>query len=219
MKAGTNQLLTSLPCNMRLISFAIASSLSVGISNAALPPGYEDQIYCPPGNCEIYTNPFGYVGAASSFSKCYDPETNVMSEGVWTGTETDVTTPDGWIEPQMCTAAQYSQCEVNTDCSTLISPGCSCYVSSSIHPYQACQENDCNLSGCTGNECGGYDGVCQLGFNGTGNTCMLEETDDIGNTTAPVPTPAPSSAALATASILISISSIITISSSISWIS
>ena len=31
-------------CNMKLISVAVASSLCVGISNAALPPGYEDQV-------------------------------------------------------------------------------------------------------------------------------------------------------------------------------
>mmetsp|Transcript_15592 Transcript_15592/g.23586 ORF Transcript_15592/g.23586 Transcript_15592/m.23586 type:complete len:80 (-) Transcript_15592:200-439(-) len=42
----------------------------------------------------------------------------------------------------------------------------------------------------------------------SGNTCMLEETNDIGNTTAPVPTPAPSSAALASVSIMICIISI-----------
>lgn len=155
----------------------------------------------------MYTNPFGYAGAASQFYKCYNPATDVVSEGVWTGTETDVIAPDGWIQPQMCEDATYTQCEVNTDCNTLISPGCSCYVSSSIHPYQACDGNDCNFSGCTGMECGGYVGVCQPGVNGTENTCMLEQTDDIGNTTAPVPTPAPSSsAALRSVSILISIS-------------
>eukprot|EP00985_Skeletonema_marinoi_P009101 scaffold4196_cov98-Skeletonema_marinoi.AAC.2 len=173
------------------------------------------QLWCQPGNCEIYTNPYGIVGARSTFEKCYDPETNVMSEGVWTGSETDVTVPDGFIQPQICTAEQYSQCEVDTQCTLLISPGCSCYVSSSIHPYQACEGKDCNFSGCTGNECGGYVGVCSPGFNGTGNTCMLEETNDIGNTTAPVPTPAPSSAALASVSIMICI---ISISSAINYI-
>lgn len=141
-----------------------------------------------------------------------------MSEGVWTGSETDVTVPDGFIQPQICTAEQYSQCEVDTQCTLLISPGCSCYVSSSIHPYQACEGKDCNFSGCTGNECGGYVGVCQPGFNGTGNTCMLEETNDIGNTTAPVPTPAPSSAALASVSIMICIISISSAINYIAWL-
>jgi len=124
------------------------------------------------------------------------------------GSLTNVTAPDGWIQPQMCTAEQYSECEVDTQCTLLISPGCSCYVSSSIHPYQACEGEDCSFSGCTGNECGGYVGVCQPGHNGTGNTCMIEET-------APVPTPAPSSATLASVSILISV---ISISSAITYI-
>ncbi|KAK1737221.1 hypothetical protein QTG54_012088 [Skeletonema marinoi] len=95
-------------CNMKLISFA-AASLFASVSNSALPPGYEDELWCQPGNCEIYTNPYGIVGARSTFEKCYDPETNVMSEGVWTGSETDVTVPDGFIQPQICTAEQYSQ--------------------------------------------------------------------------------------------------------------
>ncbi len=151
------------------------------------------QMWCPPGNCEIYTDPYGYVGAASSFNKCYNPETVETTEGVWTGSLTNVTVPDGYEQPQMCTKEQYSQCDTDTQCTLLISPGCDCYVSSTIHPYQACEGNDCNLSGCTGNECGGYVGVCQPGYNGTGNTCMIESTDDIGATTAPVPTPAPSS--------------------------
>jgi len=166
------------------------------------------QVWCPEGNCEIYINPYGFVGAESSFDKCYNPDSNVMSDGVWTGSLTNVTAPDGWIQPQMCTAEQYSQCEVDTQCTLLISPGCDCYVSSSIHPYQACEGKDCSFSDCTGNECGGYVGVCQPGYNGAGNTCMIEETTDIGNTTAPVPTPAPSSAQLASVSFLISFMSI-----------
>lgn len=178
---------------MKLLSFTVASSYLSISTRATLPPGYEDQMWCAPGNCEIYTNPYGYVGAASSFNKCYNPETGETTEGVWTGSLTNVTVPDGWIQPQMCTEEQYSQCDTNTQCTLLISPGCDCYVSSSIHPYQACEGNDCNLSGCTGYECGGYVGVCQPGYNGTGNTCMIESTDAIGATTAPVPTPAPSS--------------------------
>lgn len=167
------------------------------------------QIWCPAGNCEIYTNPYGYVGASSNFNKCYNSDTNVMSEGVWTGSATNVTAQDEWIQPQMCTVQQYSQCEVDAQCTLLISPGCSCYVSSSVHPYQACEGKDFNLIGCTGNECVGYVGVCQPGYNGTGNTCMIESTDDIGNTTAPVPTPAPSSAPHASVSILISLISML----------
>lgn len=204
---------------MKLLSFTVASSYLSLSTRATLPPGYEDavsnhnlfllrifhnrrfltdascrQMYCAPGNCQIYTNPYGYVGAASSFNKCYNPETGETSEGVWTGSLTNVTVPDGWEQPPMCTKEQYSQCDTNDQCTLLISPGCDCYVSSSIHPYQACEGNDCNLSGCTGNECGGYVGVCQPGYNGTGNTCMIESTDAEGATTVPVPTPAPSAA-------------------------
>jgi len=37
--------------------FYIFSSI-VGVAtttNAALPPGYEDDLFCPPDNCQIYT--------------------------------------------------------------------------------------------------------------------------------------------------------------------
>jgi hypothetical protein len=160
-------------------------------------------MWCPPGDCQLYTNPYGYVGATSSFNKCYNPEDGEISGGVWTGSLTNVTVPAGYTQPQMCTAEQYSQCDTNTDCTLLISPGCQCYVSSSFHPYQACEKNDCNLSGCTGNECGGYVGVCEPGVNGTGNTCMIEQSDNIGNTVAPVPTPAPNCGMITSVSVAI----------------
>ena len=146
--------------------------------------------WCPAGNCQIYTNPFGLSGPSSNFNECYNLETGEMSEGVWMGSLTSA--PDGWDQPEMCTAEQYSQCDTNAQCNLLISPGCSCYVSSSLHPYDACDGKDCDLSGCTGYECDGYVGVCEPGFNVTGNTCMIESSNDIGNTTAPLPTPSPS---------------------------
>ena len=46
--------------------------------------------WCPPDNCQIYTNPYGYVGATSSFNLCYNPDTDEITKGVWTGSLTDV---------------------------------------------------------------------------------------------------------------------------------
>ena len=59
-------------------------------TNAVLPPGYEDDLWCPPDNCQIYTNPYGYVGATSSFNLCYNPDIDEITKGVWTGSKTDV---------------------------------------------------------------------------------------------------------------------------------
>ena len=35
----------------------------IGGASATLPPGYEDQIWCPKNTCEIYANPYGWDGA------------------------------------------------------------------------------------------------------------------------------------------------------------
>ena len=52
-------------------------------ASAALPPGYEDVMHCPPGYCSKYVNPQGMVGPTSTFNKCYDPATGDMVDGVW----------------------------------------------------------------------------------------------------------------------------------------
>ena len=76
--------------------------LSASAANGALPPGYEDAMYCPPGNCAVYINPFGMRGPSSSFNKCYDRRTTKVTDAVWTGSKTDVVAPDGYVEPLQC---------------------------------------------------------------------------------------------------------------------
>lgn len=134
-------------------------------------PGYEDVSYCPPGNCEIYLNPFGYPGPASLSNKCYDTETDAITNAVWTGSLTNVTAPEGWVTPEMCTAEQYSQCNTADDCTLKVGPTCDCYVSSLLQPFDA--ESGLKREICTGNECDGYTAVCQPGMD-SGNTCMVE---------------------------------------------
>lgn len=77
-------------------------TLLIGIANAALPPGYEDQMYCPPGNCQLYINKKGFRGPRSAFNKCYDPSTGVVTEGVWTGSKVETSPPDDYIKPEKC---------------------------------------------------------------------------------------------------------------------
>jgi hypothetical protein len=157
---------------MKASSFAIAlSSILPAATKAVLGPGYEDVMYCPPGNCEIYLNPFGYAGPASLFNKCYDPETGTITNAVWTGSLTNVTAPDGWVTPEVCTAEQYSQCNTADDCTLKVGPTCDCYVSSNLQPFDA--ESGLRQAVCTGNECDGYTAVCQPGMD-SGNTCMVE---------------------------------------------
>lgn len=154
------------------------SAILIGVARAALPPGYEDQIWCPPDNCEVYTNPYGFRGAASSFIKCYNPEDDETTDGVWTGSHTDTTAPDGYVKPETCTALEYSQCDTEDDCSLEITPSCNCYVSSSFHPFDPCKglaPSECNTDQCNGEECYEYEAICSEGNNGEGGTCEILE--------------------------------------------
>lgn len=144
--------------------------ISTGVTQALLGPGYEDYHWCPPGDCEIYINPFGYMGPASMYNKCFDPTTGVFTNGEWNGTLTNVTVTEGYEQPPKCTAEQYSQCDTAADCELKVGPGCSCYVSSTIFPFDASKYRE---STCTGSECDGYVAECQAGQDGQGNTCML----------------------------------------------
>jgi len=76
----------------------------------ALPPGYEDEMWCPPGSCNLYVNPYEMVGPSSSFFKCYQKDTTSVSEAVWTGSLTDVVAPEGWI-----TAPELTDCPSGFD--------------------------------------------------------------------------------------------------------
>lgn len=77
-------------------------TLLIGVANAALPPGYEDQMYCPPGNCQLYIHKKGFSGPRSAFNKCYDKTTGIITEGVWTGSKVDTVPPNDYIQPEKC---------------------------------------------------------------------------------------------------------------------
>ena len=153
------------------LSLSVALISTTSVTQAVLGPGYEDYHWCPPGSCEIYINLYGYTGPASLFNKCFNTTTGTFSNGVWTGDKTNVTVPEGWEQPPECTAEQYSQCDTAADCALKVGPGCSCYVSSTIFPFDASQYRE---STCTGNECEGYIAECVPGVGGLGNTCMLK---------------------------------------------
>lgn len=134
---------------------------------------------------------YGFAGAASSFNKCYNPATDETTDGVWKGSLTNVTSPENYIEPEMCTEAEYTQCDTDDDCSLEIDQNCNCYVSSSFHPFDPCEGMDpseCSTDKCSGDECKEYGNkaTCSPGYDGTGSTCQL----DYG-VYSEFPTPAP----------------------------
>jgi len=65
---------------------------------ATLPPGYEDEAYCPPGSClRDVRRPSGALGAASGGTECFNPSSNVVTDEIWTGSLTDTQPPAGWV--------------------------------------------------------------------------------------------------------------------------
>ena len=93
--------------------------------DAALPPGYEDDIWCPPGYCDrptalgqleggCYT---GCDGPKRALRECYDPVAREVADEVWTGYLTPVVAPPGWVmNPDLCPAEGEGECERHSDC-------------------------------------------------------------------------------------------------------
>lgn len=160
-------------------------------TTAVLPPGYEDDMWCPAGECKIYSIPFGddYSGPSSSFYFCYNSVTEEVTNGVWTGSLTDVQQPKGWEKPEMCSKEVYSECDYDHDCKPTLrtempsedvehSRGaiCGCFADSAFHPFDQCQgetEEYCNDYSCVGrNPCKHKRGKCVIQENGAG-ACTL----------------------------------------------
>jgi len=78
-----------------LKAFVIIVGLSVAF--AALPPGYEDEAWCPEGSClRAKEITIGFSGPAHMFKECYDKESTAISEEIWTGSKTNTAVPEGW---------------------------------------------------------------------------------------------------------------------------
>lgn len=89
---------------MRSIAFLLMMKKFIP-SQAVLPPGYEDVMYCPPEYCDRkITHDPGFVGPLSSFHECYMPSTGDVVDEVWTGSLSQVAAPQGWVAtPVSCT--------------------------------------------------------------------------------------------------------------------
>eukprot|EP00451_Oxyrrhis_marina_P034390 CAMPEP_0204368032 /NCGR_PEP_ID=MMETSP0469-20131031/43889_1 /ASSEMBLY_ACC=CAM_ASM_000384 /TAXON_ID=2969 /ORGANISM="Oxyrrhis marina" /LENGTH=95 /DNA_ID=CAMNT_0051357527 /DNA_START=19 /DNA_END=306 /DNA_ORIENTATION=+ len=64
---------------MRFSTFIFTTAVGV------LPPGYEDEFYCPKGYCmRKKSQPKGFTGPASAFRECYNPSTGETKKvGSW----------------------------------------------------------------------------------------------------------------------------------------
>lgn len=81
-------------------------------------------------------------------------------------------------DPPKCTAEQYSQCDTAAECSLQIGPGCSCFVTSTIFPFDVSGYIE-DEDSCTGKECDGHAAECSAGADGEGNTCMIKFDVDV----------------------------------------
>ena len=126
---------------MKLVLIAATTLVIIGAASAILPPGYEDQIWHPQNNCEIYVNPYGWDSApSSSLYFCYNPSSSKTRKGIWTGSLTKTMPPANAIKPAMCTSEQYTQCKIDDDCTLEILLAnadipCTCYASSKLHTF------------------------------------------------------------------------------------
>ena len=68
------------------------------VSFSALPPGYEDEAWCPAGSClRDVRLPVGTIGPHSQMVECYDPLADIVTDELWTGALTDTQAPADWV--------------------------------------------------------------------------------------------------------------------------
>ena len=175
---------------MKLISatsILLISSYASGVANAALPPGYQEFMHCPPGSCSLYIeHDKGFAGPASAYYKCYDETTEKTTEAVWTGQYTEIEAPEGWIqdpgecEPPMSDPTTNLNidkpgglCTTDNDCHTTIRYAapldaigprlCECYAASWRLPFDETEgQTDVIMAMCDPGACDRFEAYCPL---------------------------------------------------------
>eukprot|EP00984_Skeletonema_dohrnii_P006509 scaffold2340_cov69-Skeletonema_dohrnii-CCMP3373.AAC.2 len=173
---------------MKLISATtILLISSSGVANAALPPGYQEFMHCPPGSCSLFIeHDKGFAGPASAYWKCYDERTGETTEAVWTGQYTEIEAPEGWIqdpgecEPPMSdptTSLNIDKpgglCTKDSDCHATIRYAapldaigprlCECYAASWRLPFDETEgQTDVIMAMCDPGACDRFEAYCPL---------------------------------------------------------
>eukprot|EP00984_Skeletonema_dohrnii_P033549 scaffold30466_cov69-Skeletonema_dohrnii-CCMP3373.AAC.2 len=189
---------------MKLISATtILLISSSGIAKAALPPGYQEFMHCPPGSCSLFIeHDKGFAGPASAYYKCYDERTDQTTDAVWTGQYTEIKAPEGWIqdpgecEPQMSdptTSLNFDKpgglCTKDSDCHATIRYAapldaigprlCECYAASRQLPFDETEgQTDVIMAMCDPSACDRFEAYCPLASNDNGMAeCALRPID------------------------------------------
>jgi hypothetical protein len=101
------------------------------------------------------------------------------------GSLTKTVLPANAIKPAMCTSEQYTQCQIDDDCTLEISPAnaeipCTCYASSKLHPFVLKVTSAGGNAKCAASVCDERKATCDAG------TCQIDFT---AGTYSPAPTP------------------------------
>ena len=97
------------------------------LSASALPPGYEDEAWCPPDHC-IRATPQepGFVGPRSMFVECANVKCGETADEFWTGTRTDTPPPPGWVKAKSFLDTSFKTTECSTSTAVLSAANSAC---------------------------------------------------------------------------------------------
>ena len=98
-------------CGEKMLSAVALSALIAG----ALPPGYEDEAWCPPDHC-IRATPQepGFVGPQSTFFECAHVKTGEAAAAFWTGARVNAVPLPGWVKVKSALDESFQSVECDT---------------------------------------------------------------------------------------------------------
>ena len=85
-KARMRRLPRSVPL---AVALAVVATCLRPAADAALPPGYQDVMWCPEGYCDRSVD-LPCCGPTSRYHECYDPASGSVVDEAWTGARSDV---------------------------------------------------------------------------------------------------------------------------------
>ena len=101
----------------------LALSLALpALAAGALPPGYEDEAWCPPGHCIRATpRPEGFAGPQSMFWECAHIETGEAAAAFWTGARVNAVPRPGWVKVKSFLDESFQTIDCGTSTAAVLS--------------------------------------------------------------------------------------------------
>lgn len=101
----------------------LALRLSIpALAAGALPPGYEDEAWCPPDHCIRATpRPEGFAGPHSMFWECAHIETGEAAAAFWTGARVNAVPRPGWVKVKSFLDESFQTIDCGTSTAAVLS--------------------------------------------------------------------------------------------------